>query len=262
MDTHKKHDSNKTINKLSQISPKQNNSVIDEKYLDKLKRIIPDAAKSLDKFKTVQSNPNTHENSNIQNNTYNNVDNNVNNENSNDQNINVNTQKRKYVKKNKDNNLVSDKPKRQYIKKKDKIIVVKEKKPKKVYIKKEKKPKLPKPPKVSGGRRGRKPKIPDITMKPEEVIDFMIEMFPNMSIQDIKHKVLNGIEMMKTNNPMFKKLYVLDKIIDNSIEYYKDSAGYVLDKNAENVGQFYNNKVYLYKLNDNIDDEIIKKIIK
>ena len=107
----------------------------------------------------------------------------------------------------------------------------------------------------------------DIT---NNVLDKIIELYPNININKNKIDILNNLETKKTNddtdNVKFNdgKEIVVEGIIHNKIEYYRDKYGGVHDKNYELVG-LYNKKTNtitlfdeMCKIDNDTDDEIYK----
>lgn len=120
--------------------------------------------------------------------------------------------------------------------------------------------------KTEAKKRGRKKgrmKKKDLTMKPEEVLDYMIRNYPGMKIECIKDKVVNGL---KLKNRLYNEPYVLDKFKLNGKNYYYDDYGSVIDSDATLVGYFLDKEdgtKQLYMLNDiTEEDELFNDIYK
>lgn len=143
------------------------------------------------------------------------------------------------------------------------------KKPKRKYVRNKKERKITSDgnvikstPKKRGRKKGKNKK--DELMKPEDVLDYMIRNFPNMEIEKIRNKVLDGL---KNKKKMEDEPYILDKFPLNGKSYYYDDNGIVFDIDANIVGFFVshdNGTKKLYMINDDNNnmtyDEIIASI--
>jgi hypothetical protein len=89
--------------------------------------------------------------------------------------------------------------------------------------------------KKRGRKRGRKRKEQDFVFKPEDIMDYVIRNFPQMRMDIIKTKVVDGLKLMKDfdNNP-----YLLTKfIIDNQVYYYDDKST-IVNPDGQVIGYF------------------------
>jgi hypothetical protein len=82
-------------------------------------------------------------------------------------------------------------------------------------------------------KRGRKKKVQELLMKPEDVIDYMIRNYPKMGIEKIKDSVVNGLKNRETD---VEQIYVLDEIVINGDIYFCDQKGNVLNDDARICG--------------------------
>lgn len=86
-----------------------------------------------------------------------------------------------------------------------------------------------------GRKRGRKSKNQEILFKPEEVMDYIARNYPDIGIDRIRNKVVNGLKVMKNikNNP-----YLLYKFPYKNVTYYYDDNGAILNTDGVLIGYF------------------------
>jgi hypothetical protein len=113
-----------------------------------------------------------------------------------------------------------------------------------------------------GRKRGRKKKEQDLYMKPDEIVDYIIRNFPNMGIEKIREKVLNGIKIMKKfgDSP-----YLLYKFTYEGNVYYYDDKNSILNSDGQLVGFFIKqnegvNKMYMIN-QKNVDNRTYQQVI-
>jgi hypothetical protein len=89
--------------------------------------------------------------------------------------------------------------------------------------------------KKRGRKRGRKKKDQDQEFKPEDVLDYMIRNYPQMGIDRIRDKVIDGLKVMKElgDNP-----YLLYKFSHDGNTYYYDDKNAILNTDGSIVGYF------------------------
>jgi hypothetical protein len=120
--------------------------------------------------------------------------------------------------------------------------------------------------KKRGRKRGRKKRDQELLFKTEEVLDYMIRNYPQLGIDQIKNKIINGMIAMKQ---LGDTPYVLEKFTHtNGSVYYIDTKGAIFNTDAIIVGYFIKQsdgkeKMYLIEQKNRITesyDEIIKSI--
>jgi hypothetical protein len=120
--------------------------------------------------------------------------------------------------------------------------------------------------KKRGRKRGRKKRDQELLFKTEEVLDYMIRNYPQMGINQIRSKVIDGMISMKQ---LGDTPYVLEKFTHtNGSIYYIDTKGAIFNTDAIIVGYFVKQtdgkeKMYLIEQKNIISesyDEIINSI--
>lgn len=114
-------------------------------------------------------------------------------------------------------------------------------------------------------KRGRKKNDATQNYKVTDVVDYMIRNFPDMEIEKIREKVIEGMTNMRDlgNGPC-----VFEKFVKDGIVYYNDTRGTVLNKDGQVVGYIVEKengvkKMYLIKKREKKSyQEIISEIEK
>jgi hypothetical protein len=114
-----------------------------------------------------------------------------------------------------------------------------------------------------GRKRGRKSKNQEILFKPEEVMDYVARNYPDIGIDRIRNKVVNGLKVMKNikNNP-----YLLYKFPYKNVTYYYDDNGAILNTDGVLIGYFIHRgggikKMYMFD-QKNKDTRTVDEIIE
>lgn len=116
--------------------------------------------------------------------------------------------------------------------------------------------------KKRGRTRGRKKKDREISYKAEDILDYMIRNFPNMKIDKIRNKVIDGLKIKKIIDETPYRLYK----IPNTNNYF-DDYNVIFNKDGQTLGYYVKqpdglNKMYLIETNydKRTFDEIMEEI--
>jgi hypothetical protein len=115
-------------------------------------------------------------------------------------------------------------------------------------------------PKKRGRKRGRKRNDQELLLKPDEMIDYMIRNFPQMGIDRIREKVLNGLKIMRelNDNPYLLHKFKYD---DNTYLYY-DDQNTILNSDGQIVGFKETGTNKMFMINSNKDTRTYEQVIK
>lgn len=105
--------------------------------------------------------------------------------------------------------------------------------------------------KKRGRKRGRKKKDTDLLFKPEEMLDYIQRNYPQINIDTIRDKIIDGL---KTMREFGERPYLLYKFTYNDNAYYYDDHGAILNTDGKLIGYFIpqpdgNNKMYMFHRN-------------
>ncbi len=104
------------------------------------------------------------------------------------------------------------------------------------------------------GKRGRKRKDTENIIKPEHVLDYICQNYPQLGVGKVRESILVAL---KTHHGQDNPHYVLDCLQYKATRYYYDHYGNVLNKQAEMVGTYikneYMNKIIMF---NELDDEL------
>jgi hypothetical protein len=119
-------------------------------------------------------------------------------------------------------------------------------------------------PKQRGRKRGRKSKNQEVLFKPEEVVDYIIRNYPNIGIDKIRDKLIDGLKIMKDvkNNP-----YLLYKFPYKGTTYYYDDNDAILNSDGILIGYFIkqhngSKKMYMFEKKYTINFEKIIEAVE
>ena len=114
----------------------------------------------------------------------------------------------------------------------------------------------------NGRKRGRKSKNQDTLFKSEEVLDYVDRNYPDLGINRIRDKVINGLKVMRNmkNHP-----YLLYKFPYEGRTYYYDENDAIINTDGVLIGYFIkqrdgNKKMYMFEQR-NKDQRTFEQII-
>ncbi len=97
-------------------------------------------------------------------------------------------------------------------------------------------------------KRGRKKKVHELIMKPEDVINFIDKKYPYTGLSFIKDDIIRSL---KVREQFGEQPYLVDQIFHDGKVYWKDEYNNILNSDAQNVGHIIKKgdvkKIYLYQ---------------